>query len=94
MKNKITNISVHFSGCAQGKRKNIFQSERIDQISDHVLLSPDQITDYERKAFSFLHEKKYKNISKTYLCVNFGENDNEMTFIQLLPKQRILINEK
>lgn len=91
MKQLITNISIHFQGTAKGKRKIDFQSERLSQREGHVLLTPEEFNNYERNAWKLLDDCGYKNISKVRLLVNHGENDGEMTMIQLLPKQTQLI---
>jgi hypothetical protein len=91
-KQDITNVSIQFQGTPKGKRKIAFQSERIEQLQGHTHLTPEQVIDFERKAFQLVDLKGYKNVSKASLAVNHGHNECGMQFIQLMPKQRILIN--
>lgn len=88
----ITNVSIQFQGTKKGKRKIEFQSERIEQLQGHTHLTPEQVTDFERKAFQLVDLKGYKNVTRASLAVNHGHNEDDMSFIQLIPKQRILIN--
>lgn len=91
MKLEITNVSVFFQGTKKGKRKIKFQSERIIQLENHVLLSPEQFNLYERDAWKLIDLLGYKNAFKGSINVNHGHNEDEMTFIQLMPKQKQLI---
>ncbi len=92
MKQDITNITILFKGTAKGKRKIDIQSERLDQLTGHVLLTPDQFNDYERKAWALLESKGYKNYDAGKINVNHGENEDGMTSVMLLPKQSQLIS--
>ena len=89
---KITHVRIQFQGTPKGKRKIDFQSEAVDILQDHVLVNPDQVVDYERKAFKLLSDKQYKNVSRCELVTNFGWDKGEgIISMKLLPKQRILI---
>lgn len=89
MKQSITNISIQFHGTTKGKRKVVFQSQRIDQLAGHVYLDQSQVDRFTIQALSVTRE--FKNVQKVQLCTNFGENDGEMTMVELFPKQRFNI---
>lgn len=91
-KQDITNVSIQFQGTAKGKRKVQFQFERIEQLIGHTLLTPEQVIEFERKAYQLVDSKGFKNVSRASLVVNHGHNEGDMTFIMVLAKQRILIN--
>lgn len=89
---KITHVRTHFQGTAKGKRKIEFQSEKVDIIQDHTLLTPEQFNHYERSIWQMLDSKGYKNISRCEIVVNFGWYKGEdITSMVLLPEQRQLI---
>lgn len=89
---KITHVRTQFQGTPKGKRKIDFQSENVDILPDHVLLTPDQFNLYERKIWQLLDEKGYKNISKCEIVVNFGfDKGQDIISMKLLPRQRQLI---
>jgi len=89
---KITHVRVHFQGTPKGKRKIDFQSEAIDKLENHTLLTPEQATNYERKVWELLDAKQYKNISRCELVTNFGwDKGIGIISMELLPKQRIAI---
>ena len=96
MVKNITYITTQFQGTAKGKRKIDFQSEDVDIIPDHVLLTPQQFNDYERKVWQILDDKAYKNVSRCQIVVNFGwdktsESPNISKSCELIPRQRQLI---
>ncbi len=89
---KITHIRAHFQGTAAGKRKIAFQSENIDIIQDHTLLTPEQFNNYERRLWQLLDSKGYKNVSKCEIVVNFGwDKGPDIVSMELLPRQRQLV---
>ena len=89
---KITHVRTHFQGTAKGKRKIDFQTEDIDIVLDHVLLTPDQLNMYERKVWQLLDEKSYKNVSRCEIVTNFGwDKGIGVVSMELMPKQRQLI---
>lgn len=89
---KITHVRCHFQGTVKGKRKISFQSENIDILPEHVLLTPEQFNDYERKVWQLLDDKAYKNINRCEIVVNFGyDKGRDIISMELLPKQRQLI---
>jgi len=91
MKEQITNISIHFQGTAKGKRKIVFQSERIDQLQGHVTLTPEDFNSYERKAWALIDSLGYKKAARASLNVNFGHNEDNMTMVELFAKQKQLV---
>ena len=54
-------------------------------------LTPEQFNEYERKAWQLIDSLGYKNATRGSITTNFGHNEDEMTFIQLLPKQKQLV---
>jgi ribosomal protein S9 len=87
----ITNISVSFQGIAKGKRKAAHHIVSIEQVNGHILLNADQIATYTTKAWAVI-DKNYKMTSITAsILVNHGHNEDEMSFIELMSKQRLPI---
>lgn len=90
---KITHVRLQFQGTKKGKRKVEFQSERITKLDGHVLLSPEQVVEYERDAWAIIDNLGYKNATKGSICVNHGYDvtGDGLISMELLPKQRVLV---
>jgi hypothetical protein len=92
MEQPITNVTVFFEGIAKGKRKSVRHSERVMQLDGHLILTPEQFNEYERKAWQWIDGAGFKSVMRASLNINHGHNDGDMTFVQLLPKQKQLIH--
>lgn len=92
MRKQVTNISVSFASITKGKRKETNKFERIMQLDGHVIPTPDEMNEIERKAWQYIDSTLPRNKVLTgRIQVNFGEEEGDIVMIQLLPKKTQLI---
>ncbi len=95
MSNKIiTKISFYFNAIKKGKRKETLESIDLDTLDGHLEISPDELNDYERKAWRLSEKQDYKvPPTKGRLQVYHGFYDEQTDIVQImiLPKQTLLL---
>lgn len=88
----ITSVSLFYKVVPRGMRKERQISYRLDIIDGHKTLTPDELNEYERKAWQYIDSIGYQNPPKTArLQTNFGQKDGGMIMIRLLGNQGQLI---
>ena len=88
----ITRITVNFDGIPKGKRKLSRQVLDLDTIKGHRTLSSDELNLFERKAWQKIDDENFKlkkNVAQ--ISVHYGQQNEELFFLQLAPKQTQLI---
>lgn len=91
MDRPITNISVYFKGKKGRERKYRNMSHHLSVLEGHV--KPD-LESYKQKALDMCKLDGIQVLDETYrISANFGKDDGEMRFIELIPKYSIVFKE-
>jgi hypothetical protein len=92
MNKQITAIYISFTGTKPRKRKPQRQVVKVGQFDGHKLLSPDELNDWERKAWAAIEASGIKRTTiNAVLNIHHAHEDGEMVFTPLFPKQQQIL---